>query len=188
MLARKIDINKLEEMLKQGIPKMKIAEHFKVTPAAITKACKRLIPVPESFANLTDKQKKFALSIAQGKTATQAALDAYECSSRKSAKVLGSNLMADPDMRAAIADILAEEGLTKRYRVQRLKQCVDHKDPIVCLKGLDMSFKLDGSYAPEKQIGLIASLPEISERRRKLEAEIAELEALIAIEEAEFGI
>ena len=188
MLTRKIDINELEQMLKQGMPKMKIAEHFKVTPAAITKACKKLMSIPESFASLTDKQKKFALSIAQGKTATQSALDAYECSSRKSAKVLGANLMADPDMRAAIADILAEEGLTKRYRIQRLKHCVDHKDPTVCLKGLDMSFKLDGSYAPEKQINLLTSLPEVSERRRKLEAEIAELEAVIAIEEAEFGI
>jgi hypothetical protein len=42
-------------------------------------------------------------------------------------------------------------GMTRSYRIGKLKNHVDHIDPIVSLKALDMTFKLDGSYGDQNQ-------------------------------------
>lgn len=147
MRQRKVDDNKLLEMLRQGKLQKEIAEYFGVSPVAISKRVKRLLPQPiEVFNkyNLTPKQQKFVVEKAKGKTNTQAALSAYECKSLKNAKIIGSQLMADPDIKASIADLMASEGLTRRYRIQRLKEHIMSRDPLISLKGLDQSWKLDG--------------------------------------------
>ena len=44
----------------------------------------------------------------------------------------------------------------------RIKRLVDHivnRDPNVSLKALDMSFKLDSSYPPQKNINLNTDVP-----------------------------
>jgi hypothetical protein len=74
--------------------------------------------------------------------------------SRESAKVLASNLMKRPDVKQAITDLMDQKGLTQEYRVERLKSHVDHADPNISLKALDQSWRLDGSYAPERRINL----------------------------------
>ena len=150
-MARKTDDNIILKLLSEGKMQKEIAEHFNVSGAAISKRVKKLLnKKPESFEKLTMKQQKFALSIVEGKTRTQAALDPHDCSSLDSAKNVGSQLMAKPDIQTAVADLMQEEGLTRRYRVQRLKNHIDHKDPNVSLRGLDQSWKLDGAYAPQK--------------------------------------
>ena len=45
---------------------------------------------------------------------------------------------------------MQEEGLTRRYRVRKLKGHVDATDPNVSLKALDQSWKLDGAYKEEQ--------------------------------------
>lgn len=147
---QKIDTNLLLKMIKEGKSQKECAKHFGVSPVAVCKRLKRLVPPPKSLENLTEKEKKFAIEVAKGKTATQAALSSFDVSSMNSAKVMGSQLMDKPEIKMAINELLDYHGLTKSYRVQKIKGHVDHNDPNVSLKALDMSFKLDGTYAPEK--------------------------------------
>ena len=149
-MTRKTDDKEILHMLNDGKTQKEIAEHFGVSGAAICKRVKRILgKKPESFENLTEKEQKFALAIAAGKTQTQAALDSHECSSLDSAKSMGYQLMQKPDIQTAVAELMQEEGLTRRYRVQKLKGHVDHADPNVSLKALDQSWKLDGAYTEE---------------------------------------
>lgn len=108
---------------------------------------------------LTEKEQKFCVEKAKGKTATQAVMDSFEVTSRESAKVIGSQLMAKPEIQAAIADLMTHHGLTRSYRIGRLKDHVDNRDPNISLKGLDMSFRLDGSYAPSKHVNINIDIP-----------------------------
>jgi predicted transcriptional regulator len=113
-MARKTDDNIILHMLEKGKLQKEIAEHFGVSPAAICKRVKKLLDrKPDSFERLTEKQQKFALAIAEGKTQTQAALNSHECSTLDSAKNIGSQLMARPDIQTAVAELMQEEGLTR---------------------------------------------------------------------------
>ncbi|MBT9165316.1 MAG: hypothetical protein DDT23_01333 [candidate division WS2 bacterium] len=153
MQQKKIDDNLLLELHKQGLNQKQIAERLGVSNVAIHKRLRHLCPppLPESFEALTEPQKKFAIEVAKGETATNAALKSYEVTSRESAKVIGSNLMKHPQIREAVEDLMHEEGLTKRYRIRRLKQHVDSPDGFISLKALDMSFKLDGTYKEKEE-------------------------------------
>jgi predicted transcriptional regulator len=155
---RKFDDNHLLELLKAGRNQKEAAKLLGVSPAAITKRLKRLVPPPESLQKLTLKEQKFAIAVADGKTKTQACLDTFEVNSRDSAKTLGTNLMKKADIREAITDLMDQKGLTQEYRVVKLKKHVDHVDPNISLKALDQSWKLDGSYAPEKHLNLNAGI------------------------------
>ena len=64
---------------------------------------------------------------------------------------MGHQLMQKKDIQKAVAEIMQEEGLNRRYRVQKLRSHIDHPDPNVSLKGLDQSWKIDGAYT-EKHI------------------------------------
>ncbi len=44
---------------------------------------------------------------------------------------------------------LAKAGLTREYRIKRLKDCIDSREGVI--KGLDMSFKLANEYPHEQQ-------------------------------------
>ena len=60
----------------------------------------------------------------------------YEVGSMQSAKVIGSNLMDNPKVKMAIEELMEHHGLTRSYRIQKLKNHVDHRDPTVSLKGI----------------------------------------------------
>jgi len=152
-MERKTNDNIILEMLKEGKTQKEIAEHFGCSPAYICKRLKKITPQPESILDkygLTDPQKQFCIEKAKGKTSTDAVMTSYEVTSRESAKVIGSQLMNKPEIQTALNELMDYHGLTRSYRVQRLKNHIDHSDPNVSLKGLDMSFKLSGDYAPEK--------------------------------------
>lgn len=151
-MIRKIDDKLLLEMYNNGKGKSQtdLAEYFGCSNAAICKRLKKLIvDTPESFSKLTEKEKKFVLAKAEGKTNIEAVMGSYDVTTRDSAKSLGTTLMKDPDINTAIADIMAQEGLSRRYRIQKLKKLVDHQDPTASARGLDMSFKIAGDYQPE---------------------------------------
>jgi len=175
---RKTNDEEILQMIQEGKTQREVAKHFDVSPAAICKRVKRIMP-PESLVNLTQKQQKFVLEVANGETNTNAALKAFECSSRESAKTIGIELMARDDIQTAVSELMQEEGLTRRYRVKKLKAHVDNVDPTVSLKALDQSWKLDGSYAAEKHINLDLNyadmqmnLKEIREERHRLERDM----------------
>jgi len=182
-MIRKTDDSIIVEMLKQGKPQKEIAEYFNVSPAAICKRVKRLQPIeePESFKNLSQKEKKFALEIVEGKTQTQAAMNSFDVTTRDSAKNIGSQLMAKPDIQMAVSELMQEEGLTRRHRVKRLKDHVDHADPNVSLKALDQSWKLDGAYT-EHHVHHIVSYADLQKTVEELEVEIAEEKAKLGID------
>lgn len=152
MNRRKIDDTKLLEMLHQGMQQKEIARIMNVSEPAICKRLKRLRPQPDTVLdkyNLTAQQKMFVVEKAKGKTNTEAALESYEASSRKSTKVIGSQLMAEPEIKMALNELM-DTYLPQHYRIRKLRTHADNPDPTVSLKALDLSWKLDGSYAPEK--------------------------------------
>jgi predicted transcriptional regulator len=170
---RKTDDHVILQMLNEGKKQIEIAEHFGVSPPAICKRIKRLAnQLPESFENLTKKKQNFVLAIAEGKTQTQAALDSHECGSLDSAKNVGSQLMKQPDIQIAVSELMQEAGLTKRYRIQKLKSCIDHPDPNVILKSLDQSWKLDGAYI-DNQIHIHASYDDLKREQAENHDRIA---------------
>ena len=175
-MIRKTDDRVILQMLGEGKLQKEIAEHFGVSPVAIHKRVKRLQPIeePESFKNLSQKEKKFTLEIVEGKSQLNAALVSHDCTSRESAKAMGYQLMKKPDIQMAVSELMQEEGLTRRHRVKRLKGHVNHADPNVSLKALDQSWKLEGLYT-EHHVHHIVSYAD-------LEKSVEELERAIKIE------
>ena len=148
----KINQDELQAMLKGGRSQADCSRHFKVSEAAVCKAVKRLkaAVIPASMEALTDKQRLFTLNLASGMNATESAMQAYDCSSREVAKVLGCRMAKEPDITTALADIMAQEGIPLRRRIQRVRDLIESADLSAASRGLDMSFKLDGAYAAEK--------------------------------------
>jgi transposase len=154
MRQKLINDNQLLEMYRAGKLQREIAEHFKVSPVAISKRLKRLLPQADDVLDkyrLTKKEKNFVVQKAKGKSNTQAALETYEAKSRTTAKVIGSQLMEKENVKLAIDELMDVHGLTKSYRVSRLRDHVDNRDPNISLKALDQTWRLDGSYKPEDE-------------------------------------
>ena len=179
---RKTNDEVILKMLREGKQQKEIAEHFGCSAAAISKRIKKLCPPPESLNSLTEKEQKFALQVAQGATRTNAALSAYDVSSRESAKAIGNKLMKKQSVNMAIGELLSWHGLTKSYRVGRLKNHVDNVDPNISLKALDQTWKLDGSYQekPEQTINVRQEINVLQIEAEALEKERAELKAQLA--------
>jgi len=142
--ARKTDDSKILELLRAGKNQVAIAKELGVSPVAIHKRLKKIMPPVPSLEGLTPKQKRFCELVAEGKSRTTAAMEAYDVSSRNSAKALQSELMDNPKIGESIEALMDYHGLTRSHRVKRLKGLVDHVDPNVSLRALDQSWKLDG--------------------------------------------
>ncbi len=142
------------EMLKKGKTQKEIAQYFGVSPAAICKRLKRLCPPPETphFNQLTDKEKRFVIEKVKGKSNIQAVMQSHDVTTKSSAKSMASQLMAKPEITLSIAELMTNCGIDKLYRIRRLKNIIDSPDLNIVHKGLDMSFKLDNSYPPSKNI------------------------------------
>jgi len=154
MPAKKmIDDSQLLSLMREGLTKKEAADRLGVSPTAIGKRLKRLLPSSDSILekyDLTEKESAFVRGKAQGLTNVQAVQSAYNVTTLKSAKSLGTELMKKPEIQQSIQEIMETEGLTRPYRIRKLKSHVDNVDPAISLKALDQSFRLDGSYAPEK--------------------------------------
>ncbi|MBW2634626.1 MAG: hypothetical protein JRE14_10990 [Deltaproteobacteria bacterium] len=170
-------------MIEAGKTQTEVAKHFGVSCAAVCKKLKRFAPLPESLERLTDKERKFAIARAEGKTKTQAALASYECGSMESAKTLGKRLAVKPDIQTAVAEIMQTEGLTRTARVKKLKEHVYNRDPNVSLKALDQSWKLDDAYIERHEVNVINNMTEYLDA----EDEAADLSKKIARLEAELS-
>ena len=84
--------------------------------------------------------------MAEGKSQTRSAIEAYNVSSMGSAKSLGSQLMQKPRVNAAISELMEYHGMGRSYRIQKLKEHLDHPDPVISLKSLEISYKADGTF------------------------------------------
>jgi hypothetical protein len=158
MRPRKTNDTLILKLHGEGLSQVDIAKQLGVSNVAIHKRLKRLLPAVEdrelekavpTLVNLTPKQKEFCKLVAEGKSRTQAALESYDCSSRAVAKSLQTELMQNPEIEESIKKLMDYHGLTRSYRVRKLRDHVDHPDPVISLKSLDMSFKLDGYPQPK---------------------------------------
>ena len=173
---RKTNDETILRMREKGDTLKQIGDHFGVSAAAICKRLQRILPVPKSFEKLTAKEQRFALEVAKGKNRTQAALTSHDCSSLASAKSMGSQLLSKPDIQMAVAEIMQLHGLTRSYRVLKLKQHIDNVDPNVSLKGLDQSWKLEGAYT-EKHVHVVQDYNTILMDIDEIEKELQQIEA-----------
>lgn len=153
---KKVDDEKLIEMLEQKIPQKEIAAFFGCAESYITKRKKRLLTPNmdelETFSGLTDQQKRFVLAKAEGQTNVQAVTNSYEVTSKESAKSLGTQLMQNPVIQKSLTELMNIHGLTREDRIKQLRKLVFHNDGNISLRALDQTWKLDGSYAPEQHV------------------------------------
>ncbi len=69
--------------------------------------------LPESFKNLSDKEQKFVLARVEGKNQTQAAKEAFKCTTDGSARSIGSQLSKNEDIQKSLSEIMQEEEIDK---------------------------------------------------------------------------
>ena len=127
---KRVNFEALQKMLADGMQQTEIAKHFGVSDAAITKAKRRLkaLALPPSLERLTEKEKKYVLNRASGMNKAKATRFSYDCDNLDSAKSLGYKLSKDPDIQLALADLMAQEEISRRRRIQRLRDLVESKD------------------------------------------------------------
>lgn len=154
---KRVNDQEMLDMIAKGISQKDIAAHFGVSPPFIAKRKKQL-QIPAPLAVLTPKEKRFVEEIASGSSQTQAALTAFDVSSRDSAKALGCTLMKNPEIQEAITFVLESEGLSRRSLVRKLKTHVDAPDPSVSLKAVDMGLKLHDAYPATKSMNINANI------------------------------
>jgi len=147
--ARKTNDEVILSLLRQGKNQSQIARALNVSSVAIHKRLKKILPPAPSLEGLTAKQRKFCELVAGGESRTSAAMRAYDVSSRESAKALQSELRDKPEIEESIKALMDYHGLTKSYRVGKLRGLVDHVDPNVSLRALDQSWRLDNAYPKE---------------------------------------
>lgn len=160
MGKRIINDDELMALYEQHLPQKEIALRLGVSPVSICKKLQKLLPQPETILDgiqekydLTDKELSFCLEKSKGGVSHMNAVlkSRYEATSPQSAKALGGGeLMARPEIKQTIEELLNYHGLTKSYRIGKLKEHVNNRDGNLSLKALSESWKLDGSYAQDK--------------------------------------
>jgi hypothetical protein len=158
MRARIISDEQIVTLYRQGLNQSQIGNALGVSNVAIHKRLKRIL-VMQKLERLTPKEQQFCLAVAEGKSRTQAAMEAYDCSSRESAKALQNTISDKPEIEQSILAIMDLQGLTRTNLVKVLKRHVyNDTDPNVSLRAVDMGFKLSNSYPAQKNINLNATV------------------------------
>lgn len=154
----RVDDDELLKMLYNRVSQKDIAKFFGVSSSAITyrkqylkeKRPKELSTalrmLPDSVQKLAPGKRRFAIAKAGGLTKTEAAKESFNCGTNHDATNIGIQLSKEPDIELAITDLLAQEGLSRRTRIQTLKNHVESINPDTSLKALDQTFKLENLY------------------------------------------
>ena len=162
-MARIFSTEELMALLKLGLTQKEAAERLGVSPAAVSKRMKRL--PPDSYSKLTSKERKFVDGLSKGLSKTEACYQAYDVSTRDSAKALGHSLSKNPDISAAFQDIMEYHGIGRSRRVEKLAEHIESHDPTVSMRALDTSFKLDGYQNKNDTPGVTIKLVDLSKFR-----------------------
>ena len=64
----------------------------------------------------------------------------------------GSIVSREPDVQLAVCDLLAQVGLTKRRRAERLADMVESGDLSIVGRGLELSYRLDRSLTEQVEV------------------------------------
>jgi hypothetical protein len=155
MEKESVDRNqRILQLRREGKSIRQIGKEVDLSGPRVHKILKRMLPRPESMERLTKKEQNFVLAVIEGKTPTNAVLESHDVNSRESAKALQKTLLKKDDIKLAISEYLQIYGLTKGYRVKKLKSHVDNRDPIISLRALDQSWRLD-SY-PASNVNIVS--------------------------------
>lgn len=158
MRARIISDEHIVNLYEQGLNQSQIGKALGVSNVAIHKRLKNIL-VMQKLVSLTPKEKQFCLGVAEGKSRTQSAMEAYDCSSRESAKALQNTLSEKSEIQESITAIMDLQGLSRTNLVKVLRKHVfNDTDPNVSLRAVDMGFKLSNSYPAQKNVNLNASV------------------------------
>lgn len=150
--AKRIDDAILLKLHEQDLTFAEIGQHFGVSAQAAHKRFQQLKrrQLPASFQSLTPQQQGFVKARASGKSATQAALESYNCRSLDSAKNIGSQLQKQPAVAAAMADWLQWAGLGRQQRAEKLVAFVNNPESSVAFPALKEAMKVAADYPPAR--------------------------------------
>jgi predicted transcriptional regulator len=158
MKARIISDEQIIDLHRRGLNQSQIGEALGVSNVAIHKRLKKIL-VMQNLEKLTKKEQRFCLAVAEGKSRTQAVMEAYDVSSRESAKALQNTLSEKAEIQESITAIMDLQGLTRSSLIKVLKGHIfNETDPNVSLRALDIGFKLSNSYPAQKNINLNANI------------------------------
>lgn len=104
---------------------------------------------------LSKKQKGFVEDIAKGHNGVDAVLNNYDTTDPRVASVIASQNLNKPNIISAIeriADKIPDELLVEKHlALLNNTDLLGRIDPVSVKAGLDMAYKLKGSYAAEKK-------------------------------------
>lgn len=95
-------------------------------------------------AKLTQKQAKFVKGIAQGKTNTQSALEAYDTASYEVASAIAVENLQKPSIQEAIEIARVKLNLTPERALKPIDDALNDDDLEMRLKGSDRALKIMG--------------------------------------------
>ena len=107
----------------------------------------------EKLPKLTKREKGFIKDIINGETGVVAAKSNYNTSSYASAGAIACETLKKPRIQEAIktiAEQIPDELLVEKHLALLNKKNKDGIDTQAVKAGLEMSYKLKGSYSPEK--------------------------------------
>lgn len=93
---------------------------------------------------LTQKQAKFVKGIAQGKTNTDSALEAYDTDDYNVAKVIASENLTKPNVQQAIELARIKLNITPERALKPIDDALNDDDLEMRLKGSDRALKIMG--------------------------------------------
>ena len=99
---------------------------------------------------LTKKRRGFVKDYLATGVGSLAVKENFNVKNDRSARALASELLDHPKIQQAIADSLSDELLTEKHLALLNKMNGDEIDVQAVAKGLDLAYKVKGSYAPEK--------------------------------------
>ena len=90
------------------------------------------------------KQAKFVKGIAEGKTNTQSALEAYDTDSEKVASVIASENLGKPNIQEAIEQAMVKLNITPERVLKPIDDALNDDDVKTRLMGTDRALKIMG--------------------------------------------
>lgn len=104
---------------------------------------------------LTKKQKGFVRDYLETDNATEAAERNYDVKNRNVANNIGAENLAKPSIIKTIADMLPDDLLAEKHLALLNKLDSEGEIDVQAVKaGVDMGYKVKGSYAPDKNINI----------------------------------
>lgn len=101
---------------------------------------------------LTKKRRGFVKDYLETGNGTLAVMENFDVVKPKTASIMASELLDDPKVQKAIQDAIPDELLAEKHLALLRKMNGDDIDVNSVRSGLDMAYKLKGSYAPEKSV------------------------------------